>query len=159
MMARVSAVLAFLALGGCAALTRQDPQSAADVDGAVRPQARPEGVAPPSTARTEEEFDTTTSEEREAAQAVPSAGAERALGRTVASLGSPSEPGFWLKTPLVRQEGPGRVVDPATGKSVQVTLIPIDGPATAGSRMSLPALRLLGASLAGLTDVEVYSDG
>jgi hypothetical protein len=38
-------------------------------------------------------------------------------------------------------------------------LIPIDGPATAGSRMSLSALRLIGASLTDLTSVEVSTSG
>jgi len=38
-------------------------------------------------------------------------------------------------------------------------LIPIDGPDTAGSRMSLAALRLIGASLTDLTEVEVSLAG
>lgn len=88
---------------------------------------------------------------------VPVATSERALGITVASLGAPSEPGFWLKTPLVREEVRGRVVYPANGRSVQLTLIPIDGPSTAGSRMSLSALRVLEAPLADLVEVEVFS--
>lgn len=77
------------------------------------------------------------------------------MGKTVASLGSPTEPGLWLKTPLVQTEAQGRVTNPANGKSSLVTLIPIDGPNTAGSRMSLAALRLIGASLTDLTEVEV----
>lgn len=147
-------------LAGCAVLTGRASDTAdppTEEDGQVRPQPRPAGVVPPPTARTEAEFDTTTPAEQAAAQVVPVAGGERTLGTTIASLGSPSEPGFWLKTPLVTQEASGRVVYPATGKSVQVTLIPIDGPATAGSRMSLPALRLLGAPLTGLAEVEVYA--
>jgi hypothetical protein len=137
-------------------------------DIAIRPRARPDGFLervreavrpPPPAARTQEQFDTTTVEQREAALETPVAGGERALGRTIASLGSPTEPGFWLKTPLVTAEGPGRVVYPTNGKSVQVTLIPIEGPATAGSRMSLAALRLLEAPLTGLPEVEVYSGG
>jgi hypothetical protein len=39
---------------------------------------------------------------------------------------------------------------------VRVELRPIEGPATGGSRISLAALRLLGASLAGLPEVEVF---
>ena len=79
------------------------------------------------------------------------------LGVTVASLGSPSEPGLWLKTPLVTSEQPGRVVFAGSGKSVAVTLIPIDGPATGGSRMSLSAFQTLGAPLTGLPEVEVFT--
>ena len=75
------------------------------------------------------------------------------------SLGSATEPGLWLKTPLVDAQQPGRVTNPATGKSAAVTLIPLEGPATAGSRMSLPALRLIGASLTDLTTVEVSTEG
>lgn len=128
----------------------------------IRPKARPSGLAnaappPSSTARTAEGLDTTSREQRSAAQQAPVA-ADRALGTTIASLGSPTEPGFWLKTPLVSAQVQGRVVYPATGKSVQVTLIPIDGPATAGSRMSLPALRLIEAPLTGLPEVQVFAE-
>jgi hypothetical protein len=66
---------------------------------------------------------------------------------------------LWLKTPLVSSEQQGRVTNPANGKSSLVTLIPIDGPATAGSRMSLAALRLIEASLTDLTEVEVALEG
>lgn len=148
-------------LTGCDALTGRapEPQVGASATDEMRPRSRPPGgLAPPATARTQDAFDTTTAQERAAAQ-TPAAAGERMLGRTVASLGSPSEPGFWLKTPLVGQEMSGRVVYPATGQSVRVTLIPIGGPATGGSRLSLPALRLLGAPLTGLSDVEVFTGG
>ncbi|MEM6303538.1 MAG: hypothetical protein AAF744_02400 [Pseudomonadota bacterium] len=116
----------------------------------------PETAAPPPppAARTAEALDTTTPEQRAAATAEPEAEG-RALGTTVVSLGSPTEPGLWLKTPLVSEERQGRVTNPGNGKSSLVTLIPIDGPATAGSRMSLAALRLIDASLTDLTEVEV----
>lgn len=113
---------------------------------------------PPTAARTADALDTTTAEQR-AAAAAPATAPTRALGTTVASLGSPTEPGLWLKTPLVQAEAQGRVTNPATGKSSLVTLIPIDGPNTAGSRMSLAALRLIGASLTDLTEVEVALEG
>jgi hypothetical protein len=159
-MKRWNVVLPVVALlSGCAGLTERVPETGDGPAGEqIRPQSRPAGVAPPASARTEEEFDTTTAEERMAAQVMPAPGGERSLGRTVASLGSPSEPGFWLRTPLVRQERPGRVVYPQTGRSVKVTLIPIDGPPTGGSRMSLSALRLIGAPLAGLPEVDVFAD-
>ncbi|XDA96810.1 hypothetical protein AB1M95_11805 [Sulfitobacter sp. LCG007] len=119
----------------------------------------PDGAPPPpANARTAEQFDTTSAEERAAATR-PKAAAARRLGSTVVSLGSPSVPGFWLETPLVGTQTPGRVTNPDTGRSAAVTLIPIDGPATAGSRLSLPAMRLIGASLAELTTIEVSSEG
>lgn len=128
--------------------------------GNVRPQARPEGiaVAPPENATAVEEFDTTTEAERaEAVGTQSDAAGERELGRTIASLGDPTDPGFWLETPLVSSKIPGRVVYPVTGKSVALDLIPVDGPVTGGSRISLPAIRLLGAPLAGLPELIVYA--
>lgn len=86
---------------------------------------------------------------------VEAATAHGPLGRTVASLGDAAEPGMWLKTPLVSVRGPGRVSYPATGTSAEVTLIPISGPATAGSRMSLQAMQTLGLSLTDLAEIEV----
>ncbi|MEP5732436.1 MAG: hypothetical protein ABJL67_24060 [Sulfitobacter sp.] len=120
----------------------------------------PETAAPlPSpVARTPEALDTTTPEQR-AAAAAPAQTSGATLGKTVVSLGSPTEPGLWLKTPLVQSEVQGRVTNPATGKSSLVTLIPLDGPDTAGSRMSLAALRLIEASLTDLTEVEVALEG
>ncbi|MGJ8625484.1 MAG: hypothetical protein ACSHXB_00880 [Sulfitobacter sp.] len=113
---------------------------------------------PPRAATTAEALDTTTPEQRAAASA-PATAPRKSLGKTVASLGSPTEPGLWLKTPLVKVEAQGRVTNLANGKSSLVTLIPIDGPATAGSRMSLAALRLIDASLTDLTEVEVAFEG
>ena len=126
----------------------------------LRPQPRLGGdarKAPPKNATTAEGFDTTTANERAAAAAIVVSGKQ--LGKTIASLGSPSEPGFWAKTTLVAAQTAGRLVDPATGKSVQVTLIPIEGPKTAGSRVSLAAMRVLGVSLTGLPKLEVWSGG
>lgn len=120
----------------------------------------PETAAPPPppAARTQEALDTTTPEQRAAATAPPDA-PSKVLGRTVVSLGSPTEPGLWLKTPLVSEEVQGRVTNPANGKSSLVTLIPLEGPATAGSRMSLPAMRLIEVSLTDLSEVEVALEG
>lgn len=114
--------------------------------------------APPIAAQTAEALDTTTAAQRAAASAPATTGA-RKLGTTVVSLGSPTEPGLWLKTPLVQAEAQGRVTNLASGKASLVTLIPIDGPATGGSRMSLAALRLIEASLTDLTEVEVAIEG
>lgn len=116
----------------------------------------PETAAPPPppAARTAEALDTTTPEQRAAASA-PSTGLVNGLGTTIVSLGSPTEPGLWMKTPLVKTKSQGRVTNPKTRKSARVTLIPIEGSSTAGSRLSLAALRLINASLSDLTMVEV----
>ena len=158
MMKKLPIVVLFCALSACAQL---DPGASLGDDqvATTKPLARPNtALPPPSNAVTAEQFDTTTAAERAAAIApTPAVASERELGRTVASLGNPTDPGFWLETPLVSTETQGRVVYPATGKSVAVTLIPIEGPATAASRISLPALRLLGAPLTGLPELIVFA--
>lgn len=78
------------------------------------------------------------------------------LGTTVVSLGAAGEPGIWLKTPLVDRERKGRVYH--DGLWLAVTLIPIEGPSTAGSRMSLSAMRALELPLTELTEVRVTAD-
>ena len=141
------------------ASVRPEPQVTAQPgEGQLHPVTRPEGVAVPGAgARKVEEFDTTTAIDRSAALSeAASAGGAVALGVTVASLGSPTEPGFWLKTPLVTAPAKGKVIHAGTGKSVAVELIPIDGPETAGSRMSLSAMRLIEVPLSELLKVEVY---
>ena len=152
-----------VALAGCSIgpLIPSEPPVMADDQ--LRPQARPDGAVaatrpPPETARTVEEFDTTTPEERQAA-AAPEPDDTRLLGTTIVSLGDPARPGFWIETPLVSSGATGRVVFPETGQASQVDLIPIDGPTTAGSRMSLAAMRLIGAPLSGLVEVQVFSGG
>lgn len=74
----------------------------------------------------------------------------------MASLGDPTRPGFWLETPLVEAPAQGRVELAATGKSAQVELIPIAGAASAGSRISLPAMRLIEAPLTDLATLRVF---
>ena len=149
-------------ISGCASL--QWP-------GASRPAPEPTAAAPetaagdpaiapvPPAARTVEQFDTTTDAQKAAAVSGATSGGGVDLGVTIASLGSPSEPGFWLKTPLVDAPAKGRAVYPQTGKSVELDLIPIDGPKTAGSRMSLSAMRLIGAPFTGLPEIRVYQTG
>ncbi|WP_425039579.1 hypothetical protein [Primorskyibacter sp. S187A] len=153
-----------IALCACAQLAPRAsaPEVKPEVDSELRPQARPESLditappAPPVNARTAEQFDTTSAEDRAAAAATPAVAQERDLGTSVASLGDPAQPGFWLETPLVREETQGRVV--YNGKSSAVTLRPIEGPATAGSRLSLAAMRLIGAPLTGLPEVQVFAN-
>ncbi|THD73367.1 hypothetical protein E7681_11760 [Thalassobius vesicularis] len=78
------------------------------------------------------------------------------LGVTVASLGDTSREGFWVETPLVSAPAKGSVRYRKTGRTVKVDLIPIAGPSTAGSRLSLATMRLLNAPLTGLPEVEIY---
>lgn len=144
------AALAFiLSLSGCAELNIA--LGGGDVQAPVA--ASPDAQGTPGAGRTAEALDRTTAQERTAAAQTGASGPS--LGRTVASLGNPAEPGFWLKTPLVSEPGEGRIRDAATGSSVAVVLIPIDGPATAGSRISLSAMRLLGVRLSDLVTVDV----
>jgi hypothetical protein len=85
--------------------------------------------------------------------------ADGRLGRTVAGLGDPARSGLWLETPLVAKAGKGRVAWPTTGRWVAVALLPASGEVTAGSRLSLEAMRALNAPLTELIEVEVYSGG
>lgn len=79
--------------------------------------------------------------------------------RTIAGLGDPSKPGLWLETPLVAQETQGQVRVVSTGATTQVTLIPVPGAQTAGSHLSLSAMRALNASLSDLIELIVTVGG
>ncbi len=72
------------------------------------------------------------------------------IGRSTISLGSPTEPGLWIETPLVTAERPAVATVPETGRSTAVTLRP--GPA-GGARASLQTLLALGLSPAALAEV------
>lgn len=169
-MTRAIVLMALLALPGCDGVRRAleggpnptpaasgpvvIPETQEEVQAVVASAGRSE--AAPRNARTVEQFDTTTEAERQIAVAAaePAEDAEAALGSTIATLGDPSDPGLWLATPLVSEARPGRL---ALGdQSVLVELRPIPGAETAGSRISLPAIRLLGAPLTGLTEIEVF---
>jgi len=115
-------------------------------------------LAPPESARTAEEFDTTSPEARAAAIAPGPDAQDGRLGTTIASLGDPGEAGFWIKTPLVSEAGSGRIVYATSGRTVQVQLIPSGGAAGSGSQVSLAAMRLLDAPLTGLPELVVYKN-
>lgn len=120
-------------------------------------QTRPDfPPPPPPTARTVEEFDTTSAADRAAAVTPTQTGGERRLGTTIASLGSPTDPGIWFKTPLVSAVTQGRVE--YNGKSVNVELRPSGGAPGSGSQISLAAMRLIEAPLTGLPEVTVYAN-
>jgi len=151
-----------LFLAGCAQMGTLSGRPAATAPTTATPEqtaaatAITRAPAPRPAARaTPAQLDTTTPEQRAAAAAAPAAGGETRLGTTVGSLGNPSEGGFWIKTPLVQSRAMGRIVNPATGKSAQVELIPLTGGGS-GSQVSLPALQLLGVPLTDLPTLEVY---
>ncbi len=108
---------------------------------------------PPKTARTASEFDTTSQEDR-AAALTKTGSAELKLGTTLATLGSPADPGIWLKTPLVDRLVMGRVTYGAA--SVNLELRPSGGVSGSGSQISLPAMRLLKAPLTEIVELTVF---
>lgn len=59
-----------------------------------------------------------------------------------------------MQTPLVAQVAPGEVA--YQGQRIAVTLEPIEGAVTAGSRMSLAAMQALGVPLTALTEMDLY---
>jgi len=160
--------VALTATSGCAVLDRLKPgsarTSAAAQTGAVGEtetapdsgEAAPVAAAPApalgpgQTART---LDTTTAAQKQAALSAPAASGERELGKVAVSLGSPAEPGIWLRSALVTAAGKGRVVT-ATGQSVAVDLLPGAGAA----QLSLAAFMALGLSLTALPEVTVYAN-
>ncbi|MFS4582692.1 hypothetical protein [Phaeobacter sp. C3_T13_0] len=77
---------------------------------------------------------------------------------TVASLGDPSQSGLWMETPLVNSSQLARVRSPK-GTEVTVTLRPISGDNSAGSRLSIDAMRALGLPLTELVEVQVLPAG
>ncbi|PTX56584.1 hypothetical protein C8N43_1244 [Litoreibacter ponti] len=114
-------------------------------DVAATPAPRPVEIG--SEGQSAASLDTTTAAEKAQATAAPAGAAT--LGTTVASLGDVTQPGFWLRTPLVDAEVEG-TIETEGGAVVAVTLIPLDGPPTAGSQISLSAMRALDL---GLTDL------
>ena len=162
---RLTMMLPMLALAACTGMQTQTtsrPDTAASTEAAATTTATPVASANtsapkprPAARATAAQLDTTTTEQK-AAAAAPAQTAEQRLGTTIASLGDPTQPGFWIKTPLVKARGVGRIVNPANGKSSKVDLIPLDGPASGGSQVSLPALQLIGVSLTDLPEIEVF---
>ena len=121
------------------------------------PDVAPQGGECPQDARTGDEFDTTSADDRAAAlDGATASGGEADLGVTIASLGDVAQSGIWLKTPLVSEPSKGRVEVSATGKAVALDLLPLEAAPGAGSRISLAAMRLLEVDLTALTEMRVY---
>ncbi|TXB70099.1 hypothetical protein FQV27_06885 [Paracoccus aurantiacus] len=138
------------------AIAAPQTQTATEASVTPRPTAAPaERPALDGGAQTAASLDTTTPEEKAAAAAPASGGGK--LGTSVASLGDATEGGFWVKSPLVKAEGKGRVVNIANGKSANVDLKPLAG-SGAGSQLSLAAMQAIGAGLTDLPDIEVWQN-
>jgi hypothetical protein len=101
-------------------------------------------------------LDRTTPQERSQARGDSTGGL--ALGRTLASLGSPSEQGFWLRTGLVTRVQGGRVDLADGGGSIRVELRPSGTAPEAGSQLSLAAFRALDVPLTQLVPLRVFAD-
>ncbi len=124
-------------LTGCAALLQRP----------APPPDEPEITETRATEVAPEAEERAAPEEPEAAPGV--------LGRTVASLGDPTQGGAWLVTGLVTQATPGRVTDLASGARTRVELRPSGAAPGAGSRLSLAGFQALGLPLTALPDLEV----
>jgi hypothetical protein len=146
--------MALMAMTGCAGGAPSFLQGAPS---AVTPEPAPAlnpamaAPPPPPGARTADALDTTTPEQKAAALTASEPSGERELGKVAVSLGAVGDPGFWLRTSLVTQTLPGRVVT-AGGQSVQVDLRPGSGAA----QLSLAAFRALGFGLTDLPQVTVF---
>ena len=112
---------------------------------------------PPVGANTVDALDTTTQEDRDAALAAPAEPeGEQRLGTTLATLGSPADPGIWIETPLVTELVMGRAEVAATGKTVNLELRPSGAEEGSGSEISLPAMRLLEVPLTAIQELVLY---
>ena len=137
------------AASGCAVLERSVPASPAAPQAAAPVAAAPI-LGPGATAAS---LDTTSQAQKAEALAAPASASARELGQVAVSLGSPAEPGIWLRSALVTAPGKGRVVT-AGGQSVAVDLLPGQGAA----QLSLAAYVALGLSLTDLPQVTVFAN-
>jgi hypothetical protein len=135
-----------LLAGGCGLV---DPFRSAD-------EPPPAGAADPGAATAEP---ATTEPATEDPPAPEEPAAATLPATTVASLGDVARPGLWMRTPLVSAPMRGRVIDPATGASVVLDLIPLEAAPGAGSRLSLAAYQALGLPLTSLPELRVEPAG
>ncbi|WP_296765847.1 hypothetical protein [Sediminimonas sp.] len=143
----IAALGAMLGLAGCAQLGDLWPLGGRDDGNGVT-------TAPPPTADAEPGADTTRPESRPGGDGDAATGTNlRSLGTSVATLGDPTRPGQWVETPLARADTRGRVV--ATGSGAAVDVAVIAAPGAGGSRLSLAAMRAVGADPTALVEIEI----
>lgn len=156
---------ALMAISGCssaASFLRSSDSEGVDIaaqrpDGTTpRPAPRTSAVPLGSAGMRPEQLDQTSPAERAAALA-PSAAQGQLLGQTLASLGSPADPGIWLRTGLVTQVMQGRVEVISGGGELRVELRPSGSAPGGGSQMSLAAFSALGIPLTQLVDLRVFA--
>ena len=167
-------LFAALALSGCAQLSgfgRSGADRPADEsemavlrpdEGTIRPQARPGDRATSASGiggagQRPEALDLTSEAERAAALAPPAARTQM-LGETLASLGSPAEPGLWLRTGLVTRVTQGRIETQDGSGSLRLELRPSGAVAGSGSQLSLSGFTTLGLPLTQLVTLRVYAE-
>lgn len=121
-----------------------------------RPTPRASGGPLGSAGLRPEQLDQTSPAERAAALA-PSGAQGQLLGQTLASLGSPADPGIWLRTGLVTQVGQGRVEVIGGGGELRVELRPSGSAPGGGSQLSLAAFSALGIPLTQLIELRVFA--
>ena len=150
LVAKTSAIIVLCGLWSCVRIPTldQSTQKPTQSDGVLTETGAPKAPAL---------LDVATTEEREAALTPKPIAQEQALGEIIVSLGNPAEIGFWLKTSLIDSQSTGRVRHTASGKSVNVTLFPLEGQGS-GSQISLSAMRTLDLPLTSLSLVTVFQD-
>lgn len=164
---RITLVCIALGLAGCGGPSSSLPNPLKAIPNPFKrsAEAEPAAIAPPvlleddlpetdlgAAGQTPDALDNTSA--ADLARAADVSGGN-GLGETIASLGDPTQAGLWLRTPLVASETPGRL-QAANGQSLAVTLIPIEGEPSSGSRISLSAMRGLGLGLTDLPVLKVF---
>ncbi len=141
-------------LAGCGALQKLQGPKAAPASGVeIVPSVEPAVTLPAMGQGTSAAaLDGATAADTQAALA-PTGQAGQSLGTAVVALGSPADQGFWVKSPLIKVAGKGRVVT-SGGQSVNVELRPGSG----GALLSLSAFRALGLGLTDLPEVTIYAN-
>ncbi len=144
---RLFAPLLLAALAACT----QVPDDVVEDPPAVAPLATPVGIAPVTTGAAPDGAAAAAGRAPEIATGVSDPGF---LGFSVTSLGDVTSPGLWLETPLVAEEGPGRVVS-ENGLQLDLLLKPTGGARDSGSRLSLEGYQALGLDLAATPTLTV----
>ena len=153
-----SSIMLFCGIGilaGCALapLDRWNPNTPGTADIVV---ARPDSETPRPQARPDRGADTEGSSDLTANSSAGQSGA--GLGETLANLGSPTEPGLWLRTGLVTRVQQGRVARADGNGTIRVELRPSGAAPSAGSQLSLAAFRALDAPLTQLVKLRVFAE-